>query len=126
MIFGLQNSLKVYMGRTEALADKSLIAKKQADEDDFRKKVAANREWEKEYGSAWDTIAKAEEQEKPLSGLRFSPDGQPALSIALSVGPVRHRDQEARWRAACAISRCKFAVTEVSAAFAGDDFEGGG
>ncbi|MGA9588064.1 MAG: S46 family peptidase, partial [Terracidiphilus sp.] len=66
LIFGLQNSLKVYVGRTEALADKSLIAKKQADEDDFRKKVAANPEWEKDYGSAWDTIAKAEEREKPM------------------------------------------------------------
>jgi hypothetical protein len=66
LIFGLQNSLKVYVGRTEALADKSLIAKKQAEEDDFRKKVAANPEWEKDYGSAWDTIAKAEEQEKPM------------------------------------------------------------
>ncbi len=64
-IFGLQNGLKVYIGRTEALADKSLIAKKQAEEDDFRKKVAANPEWEKEYGGAWDTIAKAEEQVKP-------------------------------------------------------------
>ena len=32
------------------MADKNLIAKKQADEDDFRKKVAANPEWEKEYG----------------------------------------------------------------------------
>ena len=49
-IFGLQNSLKVYVGRAEALADKNLIAKKQAEEDDFRKKVAANPEWEKEYG----------------------------------------------------------------------------
>ena len=28
MIFGLQNSLKVYVGRAEALADKNLIAKK--------------------------------------------------------------------------------------------------
>ena len=65
-IFGLQNSLKVYIGRAEALADKGLIAKKQADEDDFRKKVAANPEWEKEYGGAWDTIAKAEERVKPL------------------------------------------------------------
>ncbi len=55
----------MYIGRTEALADKNLIAKKQAEEDDFRKKVAANPEWEKEYGSAWDTIAKAEEQVKP-------------------------------------------------------------
>ncbi len=64
-IFGLQNSLKVYVGRAEALADKNLIAKKQAEEDDFRRKVAANPEWEKEYGSAWGTIAKAEEQVKP-------------------------------------------------------------
>jgi hypothetical protein len=64
-IFGLQNGLKVYIGRTEALADKNLIAKKQAEEDDFRKKVAANPEWQKEYGGAWDTIAKAEEQVKP-------------------------------------------------------------
>ena len=60
LIFGLQNSLKVYVGRTEALADKNLIAKKQAEEDDFRKKVAANPEWEKEYGGAWDAIAKAD------------------------------------------------------------------
>ncbi|WP_348262251.1 S46 family peptidase [Telmatobacter sp. DSM 110680] len=64
-IFGLQNSLKVYVGRTEALADKNLIAKKQADEDDFRKKVAANPEWQKEFGGAWETIAKAEELVKP-------------------------------------------------------------
>lgn len=65
VIFGLQNSLKVYIGRAEALADKIVIAKKQAEEDDFRKKVAANPEWQREYGSAWDTIAKAEEQVKP-------------------------------------------------------------
>jgi hypothetical protein len=64
-IFGLQNALKVYIGRAEALADKSLIAKKQAEEDDFRKKVAANPEWQKEYGGAWDTIARAEELVKP-------------------------------------------------------------
>jgi hypothetical protein len=65
VIFGLQNSLKVYVGRAEALADKNLIAKKQAEEDDFRRKVAANPEWQKEYGGAWTTIAKAEEQVAP-------------------------------------------------------------
>jgi hypothetical protein len=64
-IFGLQNSLKVYEGRVEALADKAIIAKKQADEADFRAKVNANPEWKKEYGSAWDTIAAAEEKVKP-------------------------------------------------------------
>ena len=64
-IFGLQNGLKVYEGRAEALADKTILAKKQAEEDDFRKKVAANPEWQKEYGDAWDTIARAEEMVKP-------------------------------------------------------------
>jgi hypothetical protein len=65
VIFGLQNSLKVYVGRSEALADKNIVAKKQAEEDDFRKQVAANPEWQKEFGGAWDTIAHAEEQLKP-------------------------------------------------------------
>ena len=89
-IFGLQNSLKVYVGRTEALADKNLIAKKQADEDDFRKKVAANPEWQKEYGGAWDTIAKAEEQVKPDDQDHgFSADRQPAVRNCASTGAVR-------------------------------------
>jgi hypothetical protein len=64
-IFGIQNSLKVYIGRAEALADKSLIAKKQAEEDEFRQKIDANPEWKKQYGGVWGTIAKAEEQVKP-------------------------------------------------------------
>ena len=64
-IFGIQNSLKVYIGRAQALADKSLIAKKQSEENDFRQKIDANPEWKKEYGGVWDTIAKAEEQVKP-------------------------------------------------------------
>ena len=86
LIFGLQNSLKVYVGRTEALADKSLIAKKQADEDDFRKKVAANPEWEKEYGGAWETIAKAVEQEKPMIKSRvFRRTDSRLFTIALQL-----------------------------------------
>ena len=85
-IFGLQNSLKVYIGRTEALADKNLIAKKQAEEDDFRKKVAANPEWEKEYGGAWETIAKAEEQVKPtIKSQVFRRTDSRLFSIALTL-----------------------------------------
>jgi hypothetical protein len=49
-IFSLQNSLKVYLGRAQALADPAILAKKQAEEDDFRRKVDANREWKKSYG----------------------------------------------------------------------------
>ena len=49
------------MGRAEALSDKTILGKKQAEEDDLRAKVAANPEWQKEYGDAWDTIARVEE-----------------------------------------------------------------
>ncbi len=64
-IFFLQNSLKVYVGRQEALSDKAILAKKQAEEDDLRAKVKANPELEKEYGDAWDQIAKAVDLAKP-------------------------------------------------------------
>ena len=66
LIFGLQNSLKVYEGRDEALNDKSVIAKKQAEEDDFRAKVTANPEWKREYGSTWETISAAVNKERPI------------------------------------------------------------
>ncbi len=60
MIFRLQNSLKVYLGRAEALGDKAILAKKAAEEADFRQKVAANPKWQKQYGDAWDAIAAVE------------------------------------------------------------------
>ena len=65
-IFGLQNSLKVFLGRRDALSDKQIVAKKQAEEDDFRAKVAGNPEWQKEFGNAWDAIGGAEEKLKAL------------------------------------------------------------
>ncbi len=64
-IFFLQNSLKVYVGRQEALSDKAILAKKQAEEDDLRARVKADPELEKEYGDAWDEIAKAVDLAKP-------------------------------------------------------------
>jgi hypothetical protein len=85
-IFGLQNSLKVYVGRAEALADKAIVAKKQAEEDDFRKKVAANPEWQKEYGGAWDTIAHAEEKVRPeIKGQLFRRTDSRLFTIALQI-----------------------------------------
>lgn len=86
VIFGLQNGLKVYVGRVEALADKNLIAKKQAEEDDFRKKVAANPEWQKDYGGAWDTIAQAELKLKPeIQSQIFRRTDSRLFSIAIQL-----------------------------------------
>src|SRR3984957_4824512 len=64
-VFLLQNSLKVYLGRAEALSDKAIVAKKQAEEKDLRDQVAANPEWQKEYGGAWDQVAHAVDLAKP-------------------------------------------------------------
>ena len=59
-IFGLQNSLKAIGGERDALFDKETVAKKQSEEDAFRKMVMANPEWRDQYGKAWDAIDEAE------------------------------------------------------------------
>ena len=59
-LFSLENALKAYKGEYQGLLDAKLMAKKQADERDFRAKVDANREWKSAYGDAWDQIAAAE------------------------------------------------------------------
>jgi hypothetical protein len=85
-IFGLQNSLKVYLGRKDALGDPAILAKKQADEADFRAKVAANPEWQKAYGDAWDTIASAEEKVKPeIKGQLFRRADSQLFNLALTI-----------------------------------------
>jgi hypothetical protein len=86
LIFGLQNSLKVYVGRRDALADPAIIAKKESEEKEFRAKVAANPEWQKKYGEAWDTIAKVEEQLRPeIKGQLFRRTDSQLFSYALSI-----------------------------------------
>src|SRR5580658_5290377 len=85
-IFGLQNSLKVYVGRRDALADKAIVTKKETEEADFKAKVAANPEWQKKYGDAWDTIAKVEEQLRPeIKGQLFRRTDSQLFSYALSI-----------------------------------------
>jgi hypothetical protein len=85
-IFFNQNSLKVYLGRAQALADPAIIAKKQAEEDDFRAKVNANKEWKKEYGKAWDEIARAEEKVKPeIQGQLFRRTGTRLFTLAIQI-----------------------------------------
>ncbi len=85
-MFGLTNSLKVYVGRAEALADPAILAKKQAEEADFRKKVAENPEWQKAYGDAWDTIARVEEQLRPeVKGRIFRRTDSRLFAIALQI-----------------------------------------
>jgi hypothetical protein len=85
-IFFDQNDIKAIAGEHEALEDKDLVAKKQAEEDALRAKVAANPEWEKEYGDAWNTIARVEELVKPeLAKEMFRHSGSQLFSFALQI-----------------------------------------
>ena len=99
LIFGLQNSLKVYQGRYEALNDKAILAKKQAEEDDFRAKINVNPEWKREYGGTWDSISTAVNKEAPLipANLFRRTDSQLmryALQIVQYVAEVKKPDGE--------------------------------
>jgi peptidase S46-like protein len=56
--FGIENSLKALRGELEGLQDKTLIAKKAKAEEALRRTVAADPKKQKEYGDAWDNIAR--------------------------------------------------------------------
>jgi hypothetical protein len=60
LIFNLENSRKAYEGRSAALSEKSILAKKQAEEADFRQKVESNPQLREKYGSAWTEIDSAD------------------------------------------------------------------
>jgi hypothetical protein len=99
-IFGLENAIKAWTGEYSGLLDKNLMAKKQAEEEDFRSKVAANPAWQKEYGSAWDEIARAEElrvtraREARFRNLRGVRLPQLALQIVRYVAETKKPDGE--------------------------------
>ena len=98
MIFGIENSLKAFTGRYHGMLDKSLVAKKQKEESDFRALVAAHPDWTKAYGPAWDAIAAAEKQfaakVKPyrFRNLRGSRMADLALQIVQYVIEVKKPD----------------------------------
>ncbi|MFY9619674.1 MAG: S46 family peptidase [Pyrinomonadaceae bacterium] len=55
----IQNSLKVYRGQLAGLKGRTLMERKQADEKALRSWVDLNPDRKKNYGDAWDAIAKA-------------------------------------------------------------------
>ncbi len=57
LLFGFSNGLKAYHGIQTALEDTRLMKRIETNEQAFRAKIAANPEWSKAYGDAWDRIA---------------------------------------------------------------------
>ncbi|MBA2501698.1 MAG: S46 family peptidase [Pyrinomonadaceae bacterium] len=57
--FGIENSLKAYRGRIGGLRDQALMRKKGEAEQALRRQIAADARKQKEYGDAFDQIARA-------------------------------------------------------------------
>jgi hypothetical protein len=54
-----ENFIKVYKGQLAGLRDRTVIERKRKEEDALRKYVTADPRRQKEYGDAWDAIARA-------------------------------------------------------------------
>jgi hypothetical protein len=70
-IFGLENAKKALSGEYKGLLDEELMAKRKKAEEDFRKMVASNPQWQEKYGSAWDAISKAIEKSTEAAKQQF-------------------------------------------------------
>jgi hypothetical protein len=62
LIFGVENWQKAVSGEYQGLLNAKLMAKKAADEREFRAKVASDPELAKAYAGAWDDIAAAQKK----------------------------------------------------------------
>jgi hypothetical protein len=68
----LTTSIKALSGELYGLENKDLMLKKRREEEDFRVKVNGTPEWRKEFGGAWETIARAEQKQlKAIKQLRY-------------------------------------------------------
>lgn len=102
LLFSLENAQKAYAGQYDGLRDKTLIEKKQKDEAEFRALVEKNPEWKAAYGSAWDEIAKAEQQRREMYkqlryrnlGTSFSDLYKLASAVVRYVNEVKKPDAE--------------------------------
>jgi Peptidase S46 len=99
IIFGLQNGVKSFEGSYLGLQDKHLMEKKHQEEEEFKAKVMANPDWKKEYGSAWDTMARASDNGNSRMKARFyrsldSQLGTLAVTLTNYVAEVKKPDGE--------------------------------
>ncbi|MDQ3805847.1 MAG: S46 family peptidase [Acidobacteriota bacterium] len=83
-----ENFTKVFRGQLEGLRDKSLLERKRKDEEALQRFVMADARRRKEYGDAWEAVAKArrglaayERERRFLGGLTLADNGAAFNSI---------------------------------------------
>ncbi len=67
MIFGFENTQKLYRGQLKGLRDTELTAKKIRWENEFRAAIEADSALAAEYGDVWDRIAEIKEHQAELA-----------------------------------------------------------
>ena len=65
-LFGIENTIKAIKGYNTGLIDKTIMAKKAADEDKMRQAVAVDAAKKAEFGDPWPEIAKAMDTQKQI------------------------------------------------------------
>ncbi|MCY2958776.1 MAG: S46 family peptidase [Planctomycetota bacterium] len=78
--FGIQNTRKARTGILAGLQDPALMAQKLAAETELRKAVAANPQWEKDWGDAWSQVEAAKRVHSELL-VRLSAFGGPGMAL---------------------------------------------
>ena len=86
LIFGAQNTFKAITGYQSGLLDKNVMGTKAADEKALRDAVMKDPEMAKQYGGAWDAIAKAMQwQRDNFNRITFIGDNGIPGNLALSA-----------------------------------------
>ncbi len=70
-IFEYENAKKAYNGEYQGLMDAQMMAQRKKEDAGFRAKVAANPEWQKQFGGAWDTIKAVTAKRAQVAKPRF-------------------------------------------------------
>ena len=88
-LFGVENSLKAFKGYESGLIDKSLMAKKAAEENQLRQAVAADPTEKAEFGDPWAEIANAMDVRKAdLSPAQLISSGAAAFAAIWPAMPA--------------------------------------
>ncbi|RPI27826.1 MAG: S46 family peptidase [Acidobacteria bacterium] len=70
-VFGYENAKKAYSGEYQGLLDEQVMSQRKKQETDFRAKIAANAEWQKQYRGAWETINQVTAKRAGVAKQRF-------------------------------------------------------
>jgi hypothetical protein len=96
ILFSLENAAKATKGEAQGLNNAALMAKKSAEERDFRARIDANREWKSAYADAWDAIAAAERVHRGLYKASRFQQLRGSSVAALAATLVRYIEEKAK------------------------------